>query len=203
MLVLLLCLMVMTDFLPPSQQSKTGEQGSGLLFIIVVRPNLPAITAQCAFLGNKHNKSLVIQTLRRGKVKASKLALKKDATMLSYMDVFVRIASNHEYVATAGEQFLFKLYGAERFATQNKFSHVAYKRSVTRTSTSNSFTLASLLPTTAAAMLATLIMGVSTGPAVVGERCLPPTEWGWETGEHNLIVIVTNHREWFSRYGVR
>ena len=34
MLVLLLCLMVMTDFLPPSQQSKTGEQGSVLLFIL-------------------------------------------------------------------------------------------------------------------------------------------------------------------------
>ena len=90
--------------------------------------------------------------------------------MLSYMDIFVRIASKHEDVTTAREQFLFKLYGAERFATQNTFSHVAYKRSVARTC--NSFTLAS-------------------------------TEWGWETGEHNLIVIVTNHRERFSRYGVR
>ncbi len=59
-------------------------------------------------------------------MKALKLSLKKDATMLSYMDVFVRITSNHKYAATAGEQFLFKLYVAEQFATQNKFSHVAY-----------------------------------------------------------------------------
>ena len=112
-------------------------------------------------------------------MKALKLTLKKDATMLSYMDVFVRIASNHEDVATGEEQFLFKLYGAEQFATQNKISHVAYKRSVARTSTSNYFTLASLSPTTAAAMCATLIMGVSIGPAVVGGGiCLPPSGGG-------------------------
>ena len=118
---------------------------------IVVRPNLPTITSQCRFLGNSHNKSLLIQTLRRGKVKALKHALKKDATMLSYMDVFVRIASNHEDVATAEEQFLFKVYGAEQFSTPNKFSH------------------------------ATLIMGVSTGPTVVGGGiCLPPSGGGKE-----------------------
>ena len=34
-------------------------------------------------------------------------------------------------------------------------------------------------------------------------RYLPPTEWGWETGEHNVIVIVTNHCERYSRYDVR
>ena len=113
-------------------------------------------------------------------MKALKLALEKDSTMLSYMDVFVRIASNREDVATAGEQFLFNVYGAEQFSTQNKFSHVAYyKRSVARTSTSNSFTLSSLPPTTAAAMRAKLIMGVSTGPAVVGGGiCLPPSGGG-------------------------
>ena len=47
-----------------------------------------------------------------------KLALKKEATMLSYMDVFVRIASNHEYVATAGEQFLVKLRSRRVFHTE-------------------------------------------------------------------------------------
>ena len=38
---------------------------------IVVRPNLPTIdiTSQYPFLGNKLNKSLLIQTLRREKVK--------------------------------------------------------------------------------------------------------------------------------------
>ena len=38
--------------------------------------------------------------------------------MLSYMDVFVRIASNHEYVATAGEQFLVKLRSRTVFHTE-------------------------------------------------------------------------------------
>ena len=92
--------------------------------------------------------------------------------MLSYMDVFVRIASNHEDVATAEEQFLFKVYGAEQFSTQNKFSH------------------------------ATLIMGVSTGPTVVGGGiCLPPNGggkqgnttwlWLWLTTVNSLADMVS------------
>ena len=114
------------DGLPSTESAEQNRRARNRTSVyIVVRPNLPTITSQCALLGNNHNKSLLIQTLRRGKVKALKLALKKDATMLSYMDVFVRITSNHEDIATAGEQFLFKLYGAEPFATQNKFSHVA------------------------------------------------------------------------------
>ena len=135
------------DGLPSTESAEQNRRARIRTSVyIVVRPTLPTVISQCVFLGNNHNKSLLIQTLRRGKVKALKLALKKDATMLSCMDVFVRIASNHEDVATAEEQFLFKVYGAERFATQNKFIHVAYKRSVARTSTSNSFTLASLSP---------------------------------------------------------
>ena len=41
--------------------------------------------------GNNHNRSLLIQTLRQGKVKALKLALKKEATMLSYMDASIHL----------------------------------------------------------------------------------------------------------------
>ena len=115
------------DGLPSTESEEQNRRAKNRTSVyIVVRPDLPTVTSQCAFLGNNHSKSLLIQTLRRGKMKALKLALKKDATMLSYMDVFIRITSNHEYVATAGEQFLFKLYVAEQFATQNKFSHVAY-----------------------------------------------------------------------------
>ncbi len=76
-----------------------------------------------------------------------KIALKKEPSLLSCMDAFANTASNHDDVATAGEQFLLKLYGAEQFATLDKYRHVAYKWSVARTSTSNSFTLASLPPT--------------------------------------------------------
>ena len=71
--------------------------------------------------------------------------------MRSCMYAFAHTASNHEDVATVWEQFMFKLYGAELFATLDKYRHAAYKRPVARTSTSNSFTLASLPATTAAA----------------------------------------------------
>lgn len=75
----------------------------------------------------------------QGKVKALKLT-QKDANLSSYMYVFAQTSSTHADVATAGEQFLLKLYGAERFATLNKDKHVAYKHSVAKTSTSSTFT---------------------------------------------------------------
>ena len=126
----------------------------------------------------------------QGKVKAFKLALKKEPTLLSCMDAFASTASNHDDVATAGEQFLLKLYGAEQFATLDKYRHVAYKRSVARTSSSNSFTLASLPPTTAAAMQHSYRVYLQVQQWL--GRYLPPTEWGWKTDEHNLIVIGTD-----------
>ena len=90
------------DGLPSTESAEQNRRGRNRTSVyIAVRPNLPTITSQCALLGNNHNKSLLIQTLRRGKVKALKLSLKKDATMLSYMDVFVRITRNHEDIATA------------------------------------------------------------------------------------------------------
>ena len=118
------------------------------------------------------------------------ILLKKEPTMLSCMDAFAHPASNHEDIATAGEQFLLKLYGAELFATLDKYRHVAYKRSVARTSPSNSFTLVSLPPTTAAARQHSYRVYLQVQQWL--GRYLPPTEWGWKTDEHNLIVIGTD-----------
>ena len=101
----------------------------------------------------------------QGKVKTLKLAQKNVENMSSYMNVFAQTSSTHEDVATAGEQFMLKLYGAERFATLNKYRHMAYKRLVAKTPASGTFTLASLPPTTAAAMQHSY--RVSTGTAVV------------------------------------
>ena len=121
---------------------------------------------------------------RQGKVKALKLAQNNDENKSSYMNVFAQTSSTHEDVATAGEQFLLKLYGAERFASLNKYRHVAYKRLVAKTSASGTFTLASLPPTTAAARQHSY--SVSTGTAVVCAKLTTHRVGvgGWGGGEN-------------------
>ena len=115
----------------------------------------------------------------QGKVKALTLAQKRDANLCSHMDVFSLHSSTHEDVANAGEKFLLKLYGAEQFATLNKYRHVAYKRSVAKTSTSSTFKMASLPPTSAAAQQHSYRVYLQVQQWL--GHCIPPTEWGWKT----------------------
>ena len=83
--------------------------------------------------------------------------------MSSYMNVFAQTSITHEDVATAGEQVLLKLYGAERFATLDKYRHVAYKRLVAKTSASGTFPLTSLPPTTAGSAMVCAILTTGCG----------------------------------------
>ena len=66
----------------------------------------------------------------QGKCTVVKLApTKRDLHPL--MDMFVRASSSHDDVTSAGERFMLALYGADKFATLNKYRHVAYKRGLT------------------------------------------------------------------------
>ena len=57
------------DGLPSTESAEQNRRARNRTSVyIVIRPNLPTITSQCAFLGNNHNKSLIIQTMRRRKV---------------------------------------------------------------------------------------------------------------------------------------
>ena len=60
----------------------------------------------------------------QGKCKVVKLApTKRDLHPL--MDMFVRASSSHDDVISAGERFMLALYGADKFASLNKYRHVA------------------------------------------------------------------------------
>ncbi|KAG1676015.1 Hydroxyacylglutathione hydrolase, mitochondrial [Nymphon striatum] len=55
----------------------------------------------------------------QGKIKALKLVQKHDANLALHINVFSTSSSTQEDVATAGEQFLLSLYGAERFSIRS------------------------------------------------------------------------------------
>ncbi|KAG1664345.1 hypothetical protein GQR58_019848 [Nymphon striatum] len=67
------------------------------------------------------------------------------------LDTFTNNGSTHDKVKRAGETFVLKLHGASNFKSLDKYSHIAYKMAIKRSSLSSSFQLASLPPTSAAA----------------------------------------------------
>ena len=67
------------------------------------------------------------------------------------LDTFTNKYSTHYEVQAAGEVFIKKLYGAEKYNTLDNYRHIAYRQSVRRASLGSSFDLANLPPTSAAA----------------------------------------------------
>ncbi len=86
---------------------------------------------------------------RQGKRKAFNIVHKENDNDI--LETFINSESTHEDVKHAGEQFVLKLYGAEKFKSLNTYRHIAYKRAIGRSSLNSSFQLASLPPTCAAA----------------------------------------------------
>ena len=125
----------------------------------------------------------------QGKCKVVKLApTKRDLHPL--MDMFVRASSSHDDVASAGERFMLALYGADKFATLNKYRHVAYKRGLASTSLSTSFQLSSIRPTSAAARQHPFRVYLQIQEWM--GHILTPTEWGWQDHDQTIVPMATH-----------
>ena len=85
---------------------------------------------------------------RRGKRNPFGMVHKKGID--DFLGTFANSASTPDEVEKAGEGFILQLYGASKYASLNKYRHIAYKRHIGRSSLSSSFELASLPPTSAA-----------------------------------------------------
>ena len=125
----------------------------------------------------------------QGKCKALKLARAK-TELHPLMDVFMRASSSHDDVASAGERFMLALYGADKFASLNKYINVAYKRGVARTSLSSSFQLSSIPPTSAAARQHSYRVYLQIQEWM--GQSLTPTEWGWQDHDQTIVPVATD-----------
>ena len=65
----------------------------------------------------------------QGKKKAVLLA---QVDSLDMLDVFENSGSSKDNIASAGEQFLLKLYGARMVDTLDKYRYTCYSRSISR-----------------------------------------------------------------------
>ena len=123
------------------------------------------------------------------KCKVVKLApTKRDLHPL--MDMFVRASSSHDDVTSAGERVMLALYGADKFATLNKYRDVAYKRGLASTSLSISFQLYRIRPTIAAARQRHFRVYLQIQEWM--GHILTPTEWGWQDHDHTIVPMATN-----------
>ncbi|KAG1683053.1 Segment polarity protein dishevelled DVL-3 [Nymphon striatum] len=106
------------------------------------------------------------------------------------LDTFTNNGSTHDKVKRAGETFVLKRHGASNFESLDKYSHIAYKMAIGRSSLSSSFQLASLPPTSAAEKQHACHTHIP-----VQERMgntLPPTEWEWRSRDGILGPVETD-----------
>ena len=82
------------------------------------------------------------------------------------------------------------LNGADKFATLNKYRHVAYKRGVASTSLSISFQLSRIRPTRAAARQHPFRVYLQIQDWM--GHILTPTEWGWQDHDQTIVPMATN-----------
>ena len=124
---------------------------------------------------------------RRGKRNPFRMVHKKGKD--EFLGTFANSASTPDEVEKAGEGFILQLYGASKYASLNKYRHIAYKRHIGRSSLSSSFELASLPPTSAAAKQHSYRTYL-TVQEWLGNK-LNPTDWGWRAQEGTLIPVET------------
>ena len=106
-----------------------------------------------------------------------------------FLGTFANSASMPNNVEKAGEGFILQLYGASKYASLNKYRHIAYKRHIGWSSLSSSFELASLPPTSAAAKQHSYRTYLTMQEWLVNK--LNPTDWGWRAQEGTLIPVET------------
>lgn len=123
----------------------------------------------------------------QGKKKAFLVAQKESLDML---DVFESSQSSNDNISMAGEQFLLKLYGAQRVHTIDKYRFTCYNRSISRSSLASSFKLESLPPTSAAARQHSLRTYLTVQQWK--GNMLNPKEWGWRHQDDVMVSVPTD-----------
>ena len=91
---------------------------------------------------------------------------------------------------SAGEKFLLHLYGASDFTSLDAFRYYAYTRAIAKKSVKDSFNLATLPPTSAAAKQHILRNYLQVQQWIGNE--LEPTDWGWRVYMDTLIPVPTD-----------
>ncbi|KAG1674320.1 Nuclear pore complex protein Nup205 [Nymphon striatum] len=125
---------------------------------------------------------------RQGKRKAFNMVhINREYDLL---DTFTNNGSTHDKVKRAGETFVLKLHGASNFESLDKYSHIAYKMAIGRSSLSSSFQLANLPPTSAAAKQHACHTHIPVQEWM--DNTLPPTEWGWRSRDGILGPVETD-----------
>ncbi len=125
----------------------------------------------------------------QGKRKAFKLVEKQKGIV--GLETFTCATSRKEDVAIVGEQFLLKLYGANKAETLDRYRYIAYNRAISRSSLSSTFKLESLPPTSAAAKQHSY-RTYHTVQQWVGNS-LSPLEWGWQLKENCLVPTESDN----------
>ena len=125
---------------------------------------------------------------RRGKKTPFNMVHKKND--YEYLGVFANKRSTQDEVQRAGEQFILKMYRANKFASLNEYRHIAYKRAIGRSTLSSSFDLATLPPTSAAAKQHSF-RSFLTVQEWMGNQ-LNPLDWGWKAEDGILVPLETD-----------
>ena len=153
-------------------QSAVGECKDSLLF-------LHAVTG-CDTTSALYN---------QGKKKTYKL-LKEHTGLAKDVSIFNMSQAAKKDVISAGEKSLLHLYGASDFTSLDTFRYYAYIRAIAKKSVKDSFNLATLPPTSAAAKQHILRTYLQVQQWIVNE--LEPTDWGWRVYMDTLIPVPTD-----------
>ena len=155
-----------------SLQSAVGECKDSLLFLHAVT-GCDTTSALC----------------NQGKKKAYKL-LREHTGLAKDVSIFNMPQAAKKDLITAGEKFLLHLYGASDFTSQDAFRYYAYTRAIAKKSVKDSFNLATLPPTSAAAKQHILRTYLQVQQWIGNE--LEPTDWGWRVYMNTPILVPTD-----------
>ena len=123
-----------------------------------------------------------------GKKKAMELLSATDN--IEYLSTFTNPDSTHTQVASAGELFMLRLYGADRSQSLDNLRYIMYNRMIRKSSLSSGFKLEVLPPTCAAAKFHSY-RAFHTIQQWMGNH-LNPIEWGWQYRSGTLVPVETD-----------
>lgn len=125
-----------------------------------------------------------------GKKKA--LAVLSENHNWDCLHVFKQEDACHNDIASAGEQFMLKLYGAKTTESLDQYRYVMYLQKLSKKSlASASFQLESLPPTSAAAKFHAY-RAYHTVQQWLGNDTLSATDWGWQIINGHLYPVETD-----------
>ena len=107
------------------------------------------------------------------------------------LNVFTNETSSKEQIATVGEKFILKLYGAPKSVDKlNKQRYLSYNKSIRRSSLTTAFKLESLAPTSRAAYFHSLRTYLQVQQWI--GNTLDATKWGWYLQDGTLKPVETD-----------